>query len=67
MRPKMDQFVADTWLAGIPACELEALLRNDGHSAELVEAALDVYEGLDQWAARSLQKLAASCNDWREF
>lgn len=64
---KIDQWVADCWLAGYSAADCERTMRREGRSNDLIDAAIDVHNGLCEWEKKSLQKLAASCRDWREF
>lgn len=61
------QFVTDSWLAGIPAMEVATLLASEGRPGETIAEALELYEALDHWSQASLERLAASCSDWREF
>lgn len=66
-KPKIDQWVTDCWLGGIPSAEIAQNLRVNGATEGVIDAAVDLYEELDTWSQRSLERMAASCRDWKEF
>lgn len=67
MKTKLDQWVSDCWLAGYSARDLERTLLKEGRSNELIDAAVDLHNGLCEWESKSLASLAASAADWKEM